>query len=233
LGTIGAWLIARRKAFKWALLLWLPVLFYAYSVAYGWVPIFVPVWWPHSWYNTRYGMEMLPAIALGLGFIARFIFAAARDFKPRLACFAAVALFVLVALNAVGLIHKRPLVYVEGTLNYRARASFDRDVPPALRAQLAHCPSGPVLMNTSVNSELVSFTGIPLRQTINEADRQIYRDALAAPASHAALVLAFDGDEIDRAVKAHPEGLRVTARFPSKYEPPGTLYASDSCPASR
>ena len=38
--------------------------FYAYSVAYGSVPIFLPVWFPHSYYNTRYGMELLPAFAL-------------------------------------------------------------------------------------------------------------------------------------------------------------------------
>ena len=42
LGTAWAWLIARRRAFLWALLLWLPVPFYAYSVAYGSVPIFLP-----------------------------------------------------------------------------------------------------------------------------------------------------------------------------------------------
>ena len=40
LGTAWAWLIARRRAFLWSLLLWLPVPFYAYSVAYGSVPIF-------------------------------------------------------------------------------------------------------------------------------------------------------------------------------------------------
>ena len=49
------------------LLLWLPLPFYAYSVAYGSVPIFIPVWRPYSWYNTRYGMELLPAFALFRG----------------------------------------------------------------------------------------------------------------------------------------------------------------------
>ena len=44
---------------------------------------FSPSWWPHSWYNTRYGMELLPALALGLGFAAQFIRAIMREFKPR------------------------------------------------------------------------------------------------------------------------------------------------------
>ncbi len=88
LGTIWAWLIARRRAFLWALLLWLPVPFYAYSVAYGSVPIFLPPWWPHSWYNTRYGLELLPAFALGLGFLAHFVLTAVHEFRPALTKYA-------------------------------------------------------------------------------------------------------------------------------------------------
>lgn len=231
LGTFGAWLALRRRALLWLWLLWLPVPFYAYSVAYGSVPIFIPVWWPHSWYNTRYGMELLPALALGLGFIAQFLVTPTRELKARWPRYAAAALVIPLALNAWGLVRKRPLVYVEGTLNLHARQPFDRNIPPLLRAQLARCPGGAVLMNTSVYPELVSLTGITLRQTINESDRSIYRDALAAPAQHAALVLAFDGDEIDQAVKAHPQGLRAIARFTAPNQPSGTLYIS-SVPCS-
>lgn len=231
LGTLGAWIRLRRRAVSWAWLLWLPVPFYAYSVAYGSVPIFIPVWWPHSWYNTRYGMEMLPALALGLGFAAQLVLAAMREFRPRWPQFAAAAMLALVALNAWGLIRKRPLVYVEGTLNLRAHQPFDENIPPALRAMLANCPGGPVLMNTSVYPELVSMTGIPLRQTINEADRQIYRQALAAPAEHAVLVLAFDGDEIDHAVMAHPAGLHAVRFFTAKGQPNVTLYISSFEPS--
>lgn len=226
LGTVGAWLALRRRTLCWAWLLWLPVPFYAYSVAYGSVPIFIPVWWPHSWYNTRYGVELLPALALGLGFIAQFVLMPIRELKARWPRYAAAALFIPVALNAWGLVCERPLVYVEGTLNLRARLPFDRDIPPALRAELARCPGSTVLMNTSVYPELVALTGIPLRQTINESDRWIYRDALAAPAGYANLVLAFDGDEIDRAVEAHPAGLRAVAHFTAPNEPSATLYIS-------
>jgi hypothetical protein len=70
-----------------------------------------------------------------------------------------------------------------------------------------------VLMDTSVYPNLVAFTGIPLRRRSTRATKEIYREALAAPAAHAAIVLAFDGDEIDRAVKAHPEGLTAVRDF--------------------
>ena len=228
LGTAWAWLRARRRAFTWALLLWLPVPFYAYAVAYASVPIFLPPWWPHSWYNTRYGMELLPALALGLGFAAQFALLAVREFKPAWVKYAAGMLFALVVVNAWQVVREHPLVYVEGIKNRNSRRIYDAEVPRALRALLEARPGSTILMNTSVHPEFVALTGIPLRQTINESDLGIYRAALAAPATHAAIVLAFDGDEINRAVKAHPEGLTAVRRFTEKGQPSGTLYVRDS-----
>jgi hypothetical protein len=124
------------------------------------------------------------------------------------------------------MVHERPQVYIEGTKIIEARRPYDIEIPPALRALLAERPHGVVLMDTSVFPEIVAFTGIPLRQTINESDLEIYRAALAAPAAHASLVLAFDGDEIDRAVKAHPQGLKAVRRFSTAGKPAGTIYIS-------
>ena len=236
-GTLCAWLTARRRAFLWALLLWLPVPFYAYSVAYGSVPIFLPLWWPHSWYNLRYGMELLPALALGLGFAAQFAIAAVREFKTgefqaRWVRCAVIVLFALVALNAGKMVRERPLVYVEGTKNLQAHRPYQLEIPPVLRALLAERPGSEILMITSVDPEIVALTGIPLRQTINESDLEIYRAALGAPAAYAAIVLAFDGDEVDRAVSAHPAGLTALRRFTAPGQPSGTLYVSGT-PASQ
>jgi hypothetical protein len=235
LGTVYAWLTERRRAFTWALLLWLPVPFYAYSVAYGSVPIFLPPWWPHSWYNLRYGMELLPALALGVGFAVQLIRAAMVEYKPRhlseerlslwLNCAVAV-LLAIANLNVLQMLRERPLVYVEGTKNIEAHRPYEEQIPPALKALLAQRPRSIVLMETSVDPELVALTGIPLRQTINESDLEVYTDALAAPAAHAGLVLAFDGDEIDSAVKAHPAGLNAILHFSAPGQPSATLYIS-------
>ena len=226
LGTAWGWLIARRQALLWAMLLWLPVPFYAYSVAYGSVPIFLPTWWPHSWYNLRYGMELLPALALGLGFLAQFVIAAVRDFKPQWAKYAAAVLFAVVVLNAAQMLRECPLVYVEGTKNIHARQPMYSQIPPVLRALLARQPDAVVLMDTSLYPEIVSLTGIPLRQTINESDLDIYATALSSPATHAAIVLAFEGGEIEQAIHLHPEGLTVVQRFSAPGQPSATLYVS-------
>jgi hypothetical protein len=233
LGTAWGWFTTRRRAFSWALFLWLPVPFYAYSVAFGSVPIFLPVWWPHSWYNTRYGMEMLPAFALGLGFVSQFVIAVTREFKQSSTRIAMAVLFLIVAINAWAVLRDHPLTYMEGTTNIESRRKFEVEIPPVLRSLLATRPGGLVLMKTSVYPNLIAFTGIPLRQTINESDREYFSAALAAPATHAAIVVAFDGDEVDQAVKEHPSGLRLIRRFDAPKQKSGAVYVSDTPPGSK
>jgi hypothetical protein len=234
-GSVAAWFaenaVSHRRALAWVLLLWLPVPFYAWSVAYGSVPIFFPPWWPFTLYNTRYGIELLPALALGLGFAGRFVADALERWRgPRIAqllpdiVFA--LLFVLVGINAVSLVRQEPIVYAESTTNLDARLPYDDAIPPLLQDLLSTIPRGTVLMNTSNYPEIVAFTGIPLRQTINEGDLALWRAALEAPASHAAIVVAFDGDEVDLAVKTHPEGLIVEGRFTAENQPSATVYSS-------
>jgi len=163
-----------------------------------------------------------------VGFAAQFALAAVQEYRPRAAKYVVVALGALVALNAWEVVRERPLVYVEGTKNMEAHRPYQMEIPPVLRALLAERPGAAILMETSVDPEIVARTGIPLRQTINEADLQIWDTALKAPAAHAALVLAFDGDAVDDAVKAHPEGLKAVQRFTAKGQPSGTLYVSDT-----
>jgi hypothetical protein len=235
LGAFGTWLIeksaARRRALAWTLLLWLPVPFYAWSVAYGSVPIFFPSWWPYTWYNTRYGLELLPALALGLGFVAQLIGGALRNIKspgsaPALPKIAFAFLIALACLNVFALLRADPVVYVESTKNADARKPYDDSIPPALQSLLALDPRAPVLMNTSLYPEIVAFTGIPLRQTINESDLEIYRSALASPATHAAIIVTFDGDEIGTAVKAHLADFTLMNSFSAQGQPSAAIYVS-------
>jgi hypothetical protein len=235
LGAAWAWRTARGNGIAWALLLALPVPFYAYSVAYSYVPIFLPDWWPHSYYNLRYGLELVPAMALCLGFAAQFLLDAVRHYAPRgvrgrWSTAGVVVCLVLAAGNALAMLHERPVVYEESVKNIDAHRPYEQQIPPVLRSLLAARPGAVILMNTSIDAEIVAETGIPLRQTINEGDLQIYEDALNAPAAHADFILAYEGDAIEAAVRAavraHPQELRVLRRFTAPYQPSITLYAT-------
>ena len=59
--AVAVW---RFRRYGILLLLWLPLAFYSLSIAYGSVPIYIPVWYPFSYYNVRYGLELLPVFAV-------------------------------------------------------------------------------------------------------------------------------------------------------------------------
>ncbi len=115
---------------------------------------------------------------------------------------------------------------IEGTKNVDARLPYDESIPPVLQDLLSLFPRAPVLMNTSAYPEIVAYTGIPLRQTINESDLGIFRAALVDPARNAAIVVCFQGDDIDRAVQTHPQSLTVAAHFAANAQPSATIYFS-------
>ena len=66
-----------------------------------------------------------------------------------------------------------------------------------------------------------------LRQTINEGDYDSFQAALAAPAEHAAYVVAIAGDPVSTAVAAHPEGLTELTILCTTGQPCAHIYQSD------
>jgi 4-amino-4-deoxy-L-arabinose transferase-like glycosyltransferase len=183
-----------------ALLFWLPYPFYAYSVAYGSVPIFIPVWLPYSFYNTRYGMELLPAFALFTAFATGELIAA----LPKQRKWISLAAGVLILANSAAMMHAKPLVLQEAIANGHARIAFEH----ALAIKLADIPSSEhILMYTSAHVGALQQAGIPLKRTINEGDYYQWGSALEHPASAAPWIIAIDGDPLASAIKLHPENL--------------------------
>jgi len=229
IGAIAAAVRWRRRCILPALLLWFPAPFYAYSIAYGSVPIHIPLWWPHSWYNTRYGMEMLPAFALSLGFLIARLIARTEVRWPRQAPLVLLAAIVLIILDSSALIRGTPLVLAEGIENSRTRIPFETAYANGL-ADLP--PQGMILVWTSDHIGAFQRAGIPLRRTINETDYYQWKAALAHPAQSAAWVIAADNDAVAQAVAAHPEGLKLFDIVCSTGQPCVRFYQSTLAAAS-
>jgi hypothetical protein len=201
-GTGLACWIARGA--RITLLLWLPLPFYAYSIAYGSVPIFIPLWWPFSWYNTRYGMELLPAFALFLAFVAAGSGAALNRMRPAIAKWVPLVASLLILANSAALFHAKPLVFQEALANARTRIPFEH----ALAIKLDDIPPGErILMYTSAHVGALQQAGIPLKDTVNEGDWLLWQAAMKDPAAAAPWVIAIDGDAVTDAIKQHPENL--------------------------
>ena len=228
-GAIVAIVKWRKCGIAPVLLLWMPAPFYAYSIAYGSVPIHIPLWWPHSWYNTRYGMEMLPAFALSLGFLAARLVKRAEYRWPRHAQLILLAAIVAILINTAALIRGTPLVLAEGIENSRTRIPFET----AYAAALQHLPKhGMILVWTSDHVGAFQRAGIPLRRTINETDYYQWNAALAHPAQAAEWVIAADHDAVAAAVAAHPEGLHLVDIVCSTDQPCLHFYHSNLAPQS-
>jgi 4-amino-4-deoxy-L-arabinose transferase-like glycosyltransferase len=225
LGTftaIARWWSASLAAL---LLLWVPLPFYAYSVAYGSVPIFIPLWWPHSWYNTRYGMEMLPIFALSLALLADWLLQTSRKAIPKAAALILPFAYLLIVINSWTLARATPLVLQEAFANSRSRIPFEQALARTL-FPLSVRTSGPILMYTSEHIGALQRAGISLRRTLNEGDYYQWAPALHDPAGSASLVVAIDGDAVAKAVQEHPQGLELKTVICSTDQQCAHIYTS-------
>ncbi|HEY9127179.1 MAG TPA: glycosyltransferase family 39 protein [Acidobacteriaceae bacterium] len=216
------------------LLLWLPLPFYAYSVSYGYVPIFIPVWTPFSWYNTRYGMELLAALAFFFGFAIEGLAAWLGSKKLWLRPLVMAVIAILAVVNVTLMLRELPLTYIEGSKNAASRAPYTLQLGEALGRLHAIDPQAVALMDTSTFPNVVAIAGMTYKQTINESDKEYYWAALGDPAGHAQIVLALKDGEIEKAVQAHPQHLRKIASFHPTGKTwdqiPATLYVTDTFP---
>jgi hypothetical protein len=225
----GLTLAIRRRLALPSLLLWLPLPFYVYAIAYGSVPIFIPQLWPHSYYNARYGMELLPALAVFLFLAVEWVqrrWNVSQPLKSRLLHPLALSLIVL---NTIAMMYFVPLVLKEGIVNSTTRISLET----AIARQLQTFPPGvPILIFSSDHIGALQDAGIPLMQTLNEGDYVSWKAALAAPAEQAAYVVAIKGDPVSEAVDANPQGLTVLTVLCTTGQPCARIYKSDLYGAS-
>jgi hypothetical protein len=208
------------------LLLWVPLPFYTLSVAYSGVPIYVPVWWPFSHYNLRYGLELLPAIAV---FVALAVYFVAERLKSRaLKLAAAAAALVLVAASYVS-IWSAPVCYREAFINSRGRIALERELADFIKALP---PDSTLLMYLGNHVGALQQAGMPLRRVINEGNHRTWKQpvdqdglwerALADPPKYADFIIAFEGDAVSAAVKKHE--LLPLAVIHAAGEPKATIY---------
>lgn len=223
------------RRFAALLLLWIPLPFYTFSVAYGSVPIFVPEWWPFSYYNVRYGLELLPAIA---AFAALLPWVVGRLHRRQFVILATFALWIVVALayySSAACFSRRsqerdwgrhwmiPVCYREAYANSRGRLQLETQLADALAAMPRHAT---VLMYTSDYVGAIQLSGVHLSRVISECTRYSWDSARSAPFAGADYVVAIAGDPVAEAVRINPHGLTKLIIFHVQGKPEVSLYRS-------
>jgi hypothetical protein len=214
---------------RWPLIfLLVPVPFYALSIAYGGVPIFIPAWWPFTHYNVRYGLQLLPAFA---AVAAILVYTAVRAKQwPKIWRRAALLGLLVIVVVSYGFIWRAgPVCYEEAVINMRSRVALEKQVAGWLHALP---PRSTLLMDLGGHPGAVEQAGIPLKRTINEGNHRVWMQpsdseglwerALANPPELVDYALAFEGDDVWRAVQGR--GFKELVVIHVMGQPQAVLY---------
>jgi hypothetical protein len=206
LALAGTILLPVFERQRWPfLLLWFPVVFYALSIGYAGVPIFLPSWWPFSLYNARYGIELLPAGAVFSAVAVLIALRRLQDARSKIVVVAVVLLFMGLSYASAWL--AGPISFREAWINSRTRLALEAE----LAKQLKHLPKDATfLMYLGDHVGAMQQAGIVLRRVINEGNHRtwkrpadpdgLWERALQNPARYADFVVAMDGDQVSRQV---------------------------------
>ena len=210
--AFGCIFLARRDGWRsfaksaWPLtFLLIPIPFYALSIAYGGIPIFVPQWWPFSHYNVRYGLQLLPAFGVSIAILVSFALRASWNWRLRFASVLALLAFVLASYSRVWRVG--PVCLQEAEINMRTRNQLEIQLSKWLESLP---PDSTLLMYLGDHVGAVQRAGVPLSHTINEGNHRVWKQptdpeglwerALANPKQYADYVLAFEGDPVWQAI---------------------------------
>lgn len=207
-------------------LLWIPIPFYAVSVAYGGVPIFVPAWWPFSQYNVRYGLELLPALSATLAIL---VYVGMRSASGILRSSIALVVTVIVVAGYASVWQAGPICLREGLLNSRGRIALERQLAGWLKTLPA---DSTLLMYLGEHPGAVEQAGIPLKRVINEGNHRVWMQpsdpdglwerALATPERFADYAVAFEGDRVWPATQGR--GLKELVEIRVTGQPRAVLF---------
>lgn len=227
LGSVLALVLDRRLATL--LLLWLPLPFYVLSIGYGGVPLFVPDWWPFSFYNVRYGIQLLPCMAVFFAVSIYFFLTLARPAVSKTAI--GVIGFGFLFVSYLSIWHAQPVCFREAWVNSRSRIALETELAANLRKLPA---DSTLLMYLGDHVGALQDAGIPLSRVVQEGNHRTWRQpsdpeglwerALANPDSVADFAVGIGDDPVSRTARQHALTPLVIVETPG--QPPATIYST-------
>ena len=193
-GSVGL-VVAIWKRLWWpvAFLMLLPI-FYVWSMHSSGTPIFVPHLWPNGYYNTRYGLSVLPLIAFCTG---AAVLIAPRKYRS----LAAIAvILVAVAPWALQPSPEKWICWKESDVNSQGRRAWTWQAAQFLREH--HRAGAGIFSQLGDLAGIYRQAGIPLRDVLHEGNGPAWDAALARPDLflHEPWAVAQAGDKVARAI---------------------------------
>jgi hypothetical protein len=194
LALAGAAAAFSKRAFWPLVLLMLPPVFFIWSVHSAGLPIHMPHLWPHSYYNTRYGLATLPLLAFAG---ASMVVLAPERMR------AVAASVVIIAASLPWLTQPRPekwITWVESRENSEGRRGWTSEAAGFLSARYVR-GSG-IITSFGDLTGIYRKMGIPLRETFTECDGLPWEATVRRPDLflRQEWAVVMQNDQVDRAV---------------------------------
>jgi hypothetical protein len=196
-----AWTVNRAIWGKGAVafLFLVPLPFYIHALAYAALPLYVPTLFPFTYYNLRYGVEMLPALAFFPAFLLPRVLP--RRWRYGLLAFFVATLawqsYSLFGGGANGLV-----VVKEGILNTPCRTQRQQAIIRFLRE---HYDGRRVLVAAGKWPCVMPEVGIHYRNTISETNRKYWRRLRPDAGKWVEWIIRGNGDAVDELMRAYPQ----------------------------
>jgi hypothetical protein len=173
IGLAGVAAAAWRRAFWPLALAALPAAFYVMSIHSSGTPIFVPELWPNSYYNTRYGLAMLPLAALGAAALVSLAPPARRRWA---------ALAIVLASVSPWLLQPRPEAWItwkESQVNSEGRREWTRQAADYLGAR--YRPGAGIYTGFGDLTGIYRAMPLPLKRTLTGDNNPHFMAAFSRP----------------------------------------------------
>jgi hypothetical protein len=194
MGISGALLGLSKRAYWPLVLLATPAALILASMHSGGTPIFMPHMWPFSYYNTRFGVTALPALAFAAGALV-----AIAPQRLRLTI-----LFVIAGLAVVPWLKapwpRSSICWKESQVNSDTRRNWTAQAGQFMREH--YRPGTGILMTFGDLPGVLRTAGIPLRESLYDDNLPDWLAAIGGPAVflQEEWALALQGDPVDRAI---------------------------------
>ena len=200
LGLLAWALDARERSRRAAALLFLvPFVFYVQSMAHAAIPIYVPTLYPFTYYNLRYGIEMLPAVTISSSFLL------SGRLAPRVRTVLLAFLLCTIVVQAVTLLTDGPrnlAVVQEGLVNNPCHSKRQQTLIEFFRN---HYDGRSILVAAGKWPCMMPELGIPFVKTLSETNSPYWKKLPQGPPDWVGWIIRGNDDVVDELMRAYPQ----------------------------
>lgn len=206
LGGLGLLGVVVKRAWWPICFLLLGPLFFVWSMHGSGATIFVPNLHPFSYYNTRYGMIVLPLLALAVASLPAVLPHGSRRIVA--------GLLVLIAVSPWLAYPKQEnwVTWKESQVNSNARRAWTAEAADYLRDK--YVPGRGIVAHFGDQTAIFRDAGIPLAQTVHDGDGLYFQGILQRPDLFLwqEWVVAIAGDPLSKSMAENASKLRRYSR---------------------